>query len=391
MSNLERVKGRYRSGFWAGVVRCLRASRWALGCLVLLATTSGSLAQAAYSIKVLESSTTFPSLSSSVEVRDSQNKPLNGLQAKQFTLLQDQQPLAPDQFTVREQRVADQGAVIGVVLDASRLLGASEVDASRQATIAFLNAERVISPTFPELVSLYVPAGESAKPHLVQDFTHDRNALINHLNTKLELEAGTTRLYAVLRDAVDAVGQKALAQGSAGYVVVLSDGRDELSLAAFDQALAAASDQRVTLLTMNFGPRTGSPVGAERLRTLATRTRGEYLDHPTPEQAADLYKRFIQPTVRTAYTVAYTSTLAADEQVHRWQILVTVDGQEIASQHLLFRAGLAAPLEIQPLGKLMQGYFLRTIPGIFLASGLLTLLLILLQRMGQEDSRRLRG
>jgi len=382
----------YTSAIIASIFRRTPLCRLAL-LVLLLSSYRVCVAQTNGALRILESTTAFPSPEALVEVRNAQGQVLNNIKPEQFTVLQDGQPVLPDDIRVSTQQLETKGPTLGIVLDASTLLGASEVEAARSAAVALVQAGGALKATDPEVVTLFVPAGDPQQPSQVPDFatfTHDHNAVVNYLNTRLELQAGTTRLYAVIHDAIETVAEQATQRGTPGYIAIFSDGQDSLSVDAYVQALAAAREHNVTVLAFGFGNQDTTTKGVARLNQLATETQGVYINHPTPSDVANAYSRLTSTTVHTAYRVSYTSSLPADEQPHSWQIITIVDGTELRSQQLLFQAALPAQ-PIRSLNTVMNAYLLRAVPAVVIISGLLTLIVALWQRSGREDSRRLQG
>jgi hypothetical protein len=361
--------------------------------LVMVAALGVAGAQGGLSIKVLESSNAFPSPEALVEVRDGDGRPVADLRPDQFAIIQDGQPAAPGNVSVSDQTTESRGPALAVVLDASKLLGAEQVEAARKAAVGLLQAGGAISSTDPEVVSLFVPSGaapEASRIDEFADFTHDHNAVINYLNTRLELQPNTTPLYGVLSDAIDAAADAAKRRGTPAYVAVFSDGQDPISGDSFEAALARARQRNVAVLAASFGPLKGPKTGSQRLRRLATETRGVYLERPQPDDVGKEYTSLVKLTPQSVYSVRYTSNLPPDDQVHIWQVLVNVDGAEARSQQIPFQATLPAK-QPHPLNTIMNAYLLRAVPAAVVLSALLTLLLALWQRSGREDSRRLRG
>ncbi len=375
---------------WTGHrLRWLRNIVGSVGLLAVLATSAS--AQSSLTVKVLESHAAFPEPAALVEVVDANGGPVTGLRREHFTILQDGKPVTPDAIDVNEISVAKQGPALAVVLDASKLLGSSEVEVARAAAVALLQTRLDTAPNDPQYVSLFVPSGKLDQPSHVADFagfTHDHNAVVNYLNTRLELQPGTTRLYAVVREAIAAVSKKARERGTPAYIAVFSDGRDTLSAAEFETALSSARQSNVRMLTVRYGSAKGGEAGIERLRRLAEETQGQFLDAPAPALVGATYARLAQVTPRSTYRLSFVSTLPADEEVHSWQVLANVDGREAQSQRLLFQALLPSQ-QLRPLSSILTDYLWRAVPAAMLLSGLLTLGVALWQRSTRAESRRL--
>ncbi len=381
---MRRYRPRRTAGFLLGIVG------W-LGLLSALATSA--VAESNMTVKVLESQATFPQPAAVVEIIDSRGRSVTGLRRDNFTVLQDGKPVTPDAVRVDETLIAKQGPTLALVLDASKLLGAAEVEAARAAAVALLQTQLETTPNDPEYVTLFIPAGNYDQPSDVRefaDFTHDHNAVVNYLNTRLELQPGTTRLYAVVHDAIAAVGKKASERGTPAYLAIFSDGRDQLSASQFDVAVALARENNVRILSVRFGAAKGGEAGIERLQRLANETEGRFLNAPTPEAVSASYAQLAEITPRSTYRVSFTSSLPADDEVHSWQVLANVEGMERESQRILFQALLRSQ-QLRPLSAILSDYLVRAIPAVILLSGVLTLGLALWQRSQREDSRRLRG
>jgi Ca-activated chloride channel family protein len=218
-------------------------------------------------------------------VLDRQGRPVEGLAAKDFKVLEDGVP----QTIARFERVTDLPIHATVALDVSASMEDS-LDQARAAALQFL--EQSVRPKDRAAVITF-----NDRPRLAVKFTKDVNTLAGGL-AGLKAERGTA-LYDTIVFTLfyfnGVKGQRA--------ILLLSDGKDEGSRFGWDEALDYARRAGVAIYPIGLGPQVEKP----KLKKLAEETGGRafFLDDAsglTPVYAA------IEQELRSKVLIAYQST-----------------------------------------------------------------------------------
>jgi Ca-activated chloride channel family protein len=218
-------------------------------------------------------------------VTDRQGRPVEGLTAKDFKVLEDGVP----QTIARFERVTDLPIHAAVALDVSASMEDS-LNQARSAALQFL--EQSIRPKDRAAVITF-----NDRPFLAVKFTKDVNALAGGL-AGLKAERGTA-LYDTIVFTLfyfnGVKGQRA--------ILLLSDGKDEGSRFGWEEALDYARRAGVAIYPIGLGPQVEKP----KLKKLAEETGGRafFLDDAsglTPVYAA------IEEELRSKVLIAYQST-----------------------------------------------------------------------------------
>lgn len=289
------------------------------------------------------------------------------------------------------------GATIGIVFDASTLTNASGdptdyVGRGRELLVSFLEAGRTIAASDPEEIGLFVPlsvpevSGEQIRPAALPGFGQDRNAVINVLN-QMSPRDGKTNLFDTLSVAVGATADRAAERGTDAYVLVVTDGGDSTSMGSYDALLAEATERRVRLLILGVGPQKRLSANAGGLTTLAARTGGAYLGNPDAAAIADFYHTNVDVTGQSAYILRYTTSLIEDGKPHH--LVIQVSGPASGASAPIPIAITAPPASAGDMSQALRGYALWAIPLAIVVSLLLTVLLLISQRLGGGGSRSL--
>ncbi|MGQ9655714.1 MAG: FHA domain-containing protein, partial [Thermodesulfobacteriota bacterium] len=167
------------------------------------------------------------------------------------------------------------------------------------------------------------------------DFTSDRSALENFINGLMA--EGDTPLYDATVKAVKITRRQPLGMRA---VVLLTDGRDEradgspCSTLTEQDALDEASDALIPIYTIGLG----KAVNSRYLQRLALRTRGSYLEAPTPDALGSLFSDILTQ-LRQVYVLRYTSTLSPDVVEHSVTLKAQArEGEGSASERFMVHA-----------------------------------------------------
>jgi VWFA-related protein len=245
------------------------------------------------------------------------------LSASAITVSEDGVPQRVDVFTEAVAPVS-----ILLALDGSGSMRRA-AETARDAAHAFIRALRDDDPLG---VLVFADAVEVA-----HDLTTKRE--VSHEAVEAYSTSGGTALYDALvegsRRLRSVKGRRAL--------VVVSDGRDENaasngpgSLASWDEALAAAAADDITVYAIGLGAR----VDRERLERLAAATGGETY---FTEEVAELeghYQRIVEELHRR-YVIGYTSTNSARDGGWRQVSIEVPDGLSVRSRGGYFAPGTA--------------------------------------------------
>jgi len=288
--------------------------------LVLAVMASPALAQSGQIVQIhaLDASD-FPTLTIAASVLDANGRPVTGLTASDFEVLEDGVPgTLLDALPVVD---TDLGIAVVIAIDVSASMAGSPLAATKGAATAFVNslgdADQVAVLSFAETVEVK------------QEFTADKDAARAAINSLTA--GGRTVLYDGAYHAVQLAGEAGLARRT---VVLLSDANEfgQLSLAARGDAFVAARDEAIPVYTIALG----SSVDEVYMRELATLTGGETYLAPTPAELAALYEGLAE-LLRNQYVLSVQSSVLGDGQSHALTVRLRDSGAE-ASRTFVSRA-----------------------------------------------------
>ena len=221
-----------------------------------------------------------------VSVTDRRGRPIDGLRADDFTVFEDGQMQATSRF----ERVVDLPIHVGVVIDNSASMRDS-LDITRRAALAFF--EQAVTPRDRAAVITF-----NRFPQLAVRLTNDLTELGSGL-AGLVAE-GQTALYDSLIFSLyhfaGVTGQRA--------ILLLSDGKDEVSRFSFDDTLEYARRAGVTIYAIGLGIREAGV--RRRLDRLSTQTGGKSYFVRDPASLDEIYAS-VQRELRSQYFLAYQS------------------------------------------------------------------------------------
>lgn len=223
-----------------------------------------------------------------VSARDPSGRALGDLKAEDFEVLEDDVPQVVRRFEVFE----DIPLRVAVVMDTSASM-ASSLAPARQAALGFLS--RVVGPDDRGAVITFNRLARVAAP-----LTSDRRTLASSL---VGLAAqGETALYDSLMYSLyylaGVSGQRAL--------LLLTDGRDEVSDFSFGETLDFARRSGVAIYTVGLDVSGGEGPERARLRALASETGGESIIVQDVSRLDEVYAE-IERDLRSRYLLAYQS------------------------------------------------------------------------------------
>ena len=237
-----------------------------------------------------------------ISVTDRRGRPIDDLEENDFTVFEDGQT----QTTSRFERVVDLPIHVAVVIDNSASMRDS-LDMTRRAALAFF--EQAVTPRDRAAVITF-----DRFPQLAVRLTNDLTELGSGL-AGLVAE-GQTALYDSLIFSLyhfaGVSGQRA--------ILLLSDGKDEVSRFSFDDTLEYARRAGVTIYAIGLG--IGEAGVRRRLDRLSTQTGGKSYFVRDPDALDEIYAS-VQRELRSQYFLAYQSASTRTDDAFR-QIKVDV-------------------------------------------------------------------
>ena len=222
------------------------------------------------------------------------------------------------------------GAIL--LIDASNSMKGAPIKNAMAAARAFLAQRKSDLP-----VSIIVFGPDD---NVLTDFTTNSADLAESVSTTPTTSEGT-HIYDALINAVNKAKDQGLERTT---VVLLSDGTDVGSSASRAQALQAAADENVRVISVGLSSPQYDP---ETLKSLADRTGGKYVETATPAELQPIFQEIGQQ-LSNEYEVTYRSLLPPQRQA---VVLVKVAGLASASAKYTTPA-----LELEPQGTFQQSW-----------------------------------
>ena len=216
-------------------------------------------------------------------VFDRQNRPIEGLEAKDFAVAED----GARQEIARFDRVTDLPIHAAVTLDVSGSMETS-LDTARQSALEFF--QRIVRPKDRAAIVTF-----NDHPNLTVKFTNDVPTLAAGL-AGLKAERGTALYDSIIFTLyyfTGVKGQRAL--------ILISDGKDEGSRFTWEDALDYAKRAGVTIYPIGLGD-----VDKRKLNQLAEETGGRTFFLKNVAELAGIYAQ-VEQELRSQYLIAYQS------------------------------------------------------------------------------------
>lgn len=245
----------------------------------------------------------FPEVAAFVTVTDPAGAPIKGLDKSSFEAFEDGRSVPISEVSTVDQ--SQLGIAVALVMDASGSMKGKALDDAKAAAIEFIR-----QLTDRDEGAVYSFANDV---QLRQDFTKDKNALINAVNA-IELSVNTALHEALFRAA------KALGTRPPGrkVVILFTDGEQYPPNPSWtlDDGIGEANSGGIPVYTV--GLVTGDVTGgyeAAPLQKVAEKTNGRYFQAESSDQLKGLYQSMAEQ-LKSQYIVKYTSDLPADLKSH---------------------------------------------------------------------------
>jgi VWFA-related protein len=212
----------------------------------------------------------------------------------------------PD-FTIDKIDQAQDGLAVVVAIDTSGSMAGQGLAGAQAATRQFLSSmgqkDRGALFSFADQVKL------------VQDFTDDRGALEQGLNSLAA--RGDTALYDAIFQSAEAVGRQPLGRR---LVIVITDGEDTRSVVSLDDAIARVRQANTPVYAIGFGE-----VKPEPLQRLVSVTGGSYLEAPDGSRLSEGIGR-ISEAMRRQYVIRYQAP-DSQPQDNEVRVVLNLNGE----------------------------------------------------------------
>ena len=183
------------------------------------------------------------------------------------------------------------GAIL--LIDASNSMKGAPIQNAMAASRAFLGERK---KDLPVAIVVFGPDDS-----VLTDFTTDKAQLAEAVSKTPETSEGT-HIYDALISAIDKAKDQGLERTT---VVLLSDGTDVGSDASRAEALQAAADANVRVISVGLNSPQYDP---ETLKSLANRTGGKYVESATPAELQPIFQEIGQQ-LSSEYELTYRSLL----------------------------------------------------------------------------------
>jgi hypothetical protein len=276
----------------------------------------------------------YPSIGVTVLVRDAFGRGVSGLGPRDFTI-EEQGHLIPSellQVTPQDQQPA--AVTAAIVADTSTLLGAPAIAAVQEDTRALIE-QLLNSSAGGADVALFAPRSDTAGQQLLMLPFGSTAETAGQALASLAARNGKTDLYNALAAAINAAADRAAARGDPAYVIMLSNGLDRSSIVGADtaganEAARLAEERHVQVFALGYGSELDR--GSKLLAQLTDRAGGTYQPDPGPAQIADLVAHLRAAAAHCAYTLRFSSSLAADGADHTLTVRARLDNLALAAE-----------------------------------------------------------
>ena len=295
-------------------------SRAAAVLVVLAAAIFAGPVLAAVDLRV-ESRPVSAPIAAYVTVTDASGQPVGALSVSDFTVTLDGSPitLQPSDFSLPPAQNPDQRVSVVFVMDYSGSTGGAPRVAMREAVVSFVNA--MTPGDYAAIVKFGASPTQDAS--VAQPFTEIDGAAGTSMLTSIAMAPYPSEGTNLYDAALVAIGHfsappVALPAGPKA-VIMLSDGRDNTSVATLDSVVSQASSAGIALFTIAVG--NAGSVGQQVLNSLAARTGGTYISAPTDSAITAAYGTMAS-LLNNGYLLSFSSTISDCNQ-HTLQVQVT--------------------------------------------------------------------
>lgn len=245
----------------------------------------------------------FPEVDIYFSVFDQSGLPIEDLKSNDFEI-KDEDIIIED-YELESIINTDSPSYIALLLDTS---GSMKGDPLAQAKIAAIDFVKSLKDI--DEVKIFVFNDEVK---YIQDFTTDKNSLINAINS-VETEGTKTLLNFAVFEAAKDLDEKPLGNR---VIVLLTDGKDEGASIAIEDAIGKAIENKIPIYSVGFGKNFNEEnkdydeEANEALSRFSILTNGKFFIAQEEEDLAYSFNK-ISDILKYQYHLKYTSTLPKD-------------------------------------------------------------------------------
>ncbi|MHB1005485.1 MAG: VWA domain-containing protein [Chloroflexota bacterium] len=252
--------------------------------------------------------TRFPIVTANVTLVDGSGRPVLGVGAENWELLEDGKPIKNVQIGTTVN--AQEPLLVALAIDTSGSMAGRAMEDAKAAATTFVQG--LGASDRAAVVAI------ADKASVVQPFTSKKDELTRAIAGLRA--AGDTALYDALSLSAQIVSQEK--QGRR-IVVLLTDGEDTVSKVKMEEALVSLQSVGTPVFTVGLG----SQVNRNNLASLAAGSGGVALYAPSSSDLQTAYSN-IADQLRNQYVLTFNSALQADGQRHTFLARTKVGGAQ---------------------------------------------------------------
>ena len=243
-----------------------------------------------------------------VTVTDANLMAVTGLDDSNFFVFEDDNLKTPVSVELNTAPIS-----VCLVLDYSGSMSDEAIEAMEEAAVTFVS--NMYDYDSGEIIKF------SAQIQITQEFTDDKNTLIDAIEQSPGVPPASTRLYdtiyRAISDTAEQTGRKA--------VIALTDGDDTLSVKTLDDVVDYAVNNDVPVFTIGLD----QEIDVNNLKIIAEQTGGAYYESPTSDDLIDIYEA-LSVILKNQYLVTYENSVCDPDNYNDTghEVLVTVSLDE---------------------------------------------------------------
>ncbi len=260
----------------------------------------------------------FPEIDIYFSVYDQSGLPVEDLKQTDFELKEDDTII--NDYELESIINTDTPSYIALLLDTSGSMKGDPLDEAKIAAIDFIKSLKDIDE-----VKIFV-FNDDVK--YIQDFTTEKNSLINAINS-VETEGTKTVLNLAVFKAAKDLDEKPLGNRA---IVLLTDGKDEGASIAIEDAIGKATDSKIPIYSVGFGKNFDEDdknnydeEANEALSRFSILTSGQFFIAQEEKDLASSFNK-ISDLLKYQYHLKHTSSLPKDGNDYEIKIsIITFD------------------------------------------------------------------
>lgn len=231
-----------------------------------------------------------------LSVLDNAGFPLSGLSLQNFTLKENGITPIIGEVDFVDSVTANQPLSVSLLMDYSNSILKTEGAVNNMERAAKLFVEDMNLGDEAEIIK-YARSVEV----ITEEFTGDKDLLIEAIEYDPKFSGGTA-----IYDAIDiAVGNLKLRSNERKAIIIITDGRENSSLASLQEIIGQAQTNGIPVFTIGLGN-----VDTLELQNIADETGGAYYESPSSDNLLGIYKQLSELLFKNQYILTYTSVVA---------------------------------------------------------------------------------